>query len=1423
MTKQLMANKRKALRAVPGKRLSKLTSHLKSQVAKNAKDQARIKALMQASDTDLASALVVLTRNELKEICEALGLPSTARKKADLADVIVGSWAGAEPSGTPSEAKPAEASAAEPSAAASSAKPAETKSAAPGKGEKDAGASQAAKAKTPAAKPQPDADERAQQLERAQEREQEREIREPGWAHIEASSLASLDRPDFTRLCHELLAIETHERHATSTLLERAPAGSSHVGDLRCMVTERPWMPAADYALRWAVAPLVGDIPGVTVFRVKSGASWHQDAIAEIDENDWALKVLQAGGRMVVLTNASRRRRDEKTPVERKLAEAYAALMLDRDPDIEDLEERITIIPAEDLALLIRSRRPLELSLESRDLLGVTRIPNLIDFQTWAWAHLPDGGVPLLAPPPFEWDARRCEVRDQLVRMLNAPSEDPFSHVAWLDGPYGVGKTRLLLETLRSHPELRLRTLIAPNLDAAIAALSAHRLFEQYPTALLIIDECPARGLIQLIPWLERYNHRGIGGLIAMTVSNPGDDPHVPAVFHRCRLNLHALEQGAHRRLLAREMGAADDSLEVSQVVELTEGAPWLAALVAREVAAGAPLPETPTEAVELAIASHDEADREAQLDLRIRVLLLMMLIGDLDWNTLTRADRRSLCRAVGVANFQDVEDGRRVCLERGLLRKHMGPHPERVTPVIVAREVAKKMLQPSISGPAPQAGPLGEHARKLLPALYRRLEPLGLDRLVAVQLAAPIARALEFDAPGVAVVGESGVGRAELVFATRYQMPQRIARVLGRRIEDTPLEILEERVDIRSALVEAMECLAGRKWSFERAENALFRLALAENQSVSNNATNTWANLFAVEGNQTYRSFAVRLSLLQKRVSSGDTKSRLVALEGVRAALSVDRFITPGDALDGTYPQVTQQEALPSRTAAWKLLLQQMGGSEQAIAKRAGEIAVECLSGTIPTKLDKEIAMELGDVGPLLPESTQRHLRHGVICLQNDLRRRRKRPAEEWNQLLKILEPRTYKRLLYDRVGTWPSDGHDQEEQDCALARKGLEGDNPVLDELPWIVTEEAVRRLSFALALGLEDVERVVLDKLVDLVRAGSGADVLASYLLGWHNSDGEKEVAKVLRALRIDSALSDAVALTIWHLGATDKNVALLLELLDRGTLPNQTMWVFTTGSWAKGLSQKSLTRLSKIFLDRGTREDSELAYTLIVQALGDDAASKKKWRTMLETALRSATDATEPLGTYWQRTALLLVGADVDIAELVLGVAMEPDQTTDNHAAWSVFGALSQRNPKHAWKILVDMCDQADAGTARRVAHTLGYRDLVGCFDTAMVMDWVGDDSRRANWITRMLHMHQTDAMPALARELIARFGESSECALRLQKAASRPPHNVATDLADFHGMQIARARQWSEDEVPAVKTWALSLIDVLEKHLQNRPS
>lgn len=1403
MTKKLLANKRKALQAIPPKRLHTLIQHL-GPASESQPEQDPVDRLAELSGNDFGVALKQLTRAELAEMLSALGVATNARtKKAALVESVVSAVVNGE-------ARPASV-------------PAKAVAREPDSDTEDSGAGARRSARKPK---QIDADEdsRLRQEEQWRARDQERAIREPGWSHIDAETLAELDNPDFAQLCHELLVIERDERHAPSTRIERAPEGGLAGTDLRCTVSDRPLTSAEQYARRWAVAPLIDDVPGVTLFRCKTGASWRtevkRDAKAAGDE---ARQVLQAGGRLVIFCNESRKRQREKTPIERQLATAYARALKERKVDIADLEQRIDVVPADELALYLRCRRPVELTLESRDQLGVPRVPKLIEFETWASAHMPEHRALGLSPPPFQWDAARERVRDQLLRMLATPSEDPYSHVAWLDGPSGVGKTRLLLEILRHHEALRRRTLVAPSTDAAIAVLSAHRLFEQYPTALIIVEEGTSDGLAQLVPWLDRYNQRGIGGLIALTsmaeAGGQTSDSRIPMVFQRCRMDIGPLDAGAFRALIARELGAAPDSRDVGQVAEVTEGAPWLATLVAREVAAGAPLPGTATEAVELAIAGHHEPDREANLDLRVRVLLLMMLVGDVDWATLNSDDRESLCRAVGVGHFDDVEKGLLACKERGLLHVHLGPMPDRVTPAMVAREVAKKMLQPTVEGPAPQATPLGEHARRLLPDLYHRLEPLGLDRLIAVQLAAPIARALEVDAPGVSVIGPSAVGRAELVFATRYQLPQRITRVLGKRILDTSIEELRERVDIRSALVESMECLAARRWSFERAEDALFRLAQAENQALTNNATNTWANLFTLEHNQTYRAFLVRLSLLQRRMSEGTAEQRMLALEGLRAALEVGRTPLPVEPLDGPYPDASPAEIYTSRLVAWKLLIQLMTDHDPAFADRAGEIAVECLPHAVAANMGSEVAARLSDVAPLLAEPIQRGLQEAVRALQAAREAQGKHVSGQWDSLLEVLMPRNFMRSLRERVGAYTaSSDAEAMDADRELARHGLsDPGRPLLPQLEWLVSDQAVRRLAFAEAVGIEDLGRIALDPLIDQVRQGRGADVLAAYLFGWQRANRGSEVAQVIRAIRLDSDMSNAVAMTIRRLGPSEENLGVLLELVDRGTVDDHLLHAFASREWLAPVPVAVLGQLVDALVAREAPATSELACALMLLRLGP-AATQKKWRQRLHRALRGATRPGAELGVYWRDAALLLIDGDVDITELVLDAALSVNRPLASRMVWSVFHACARKNAKNAWSALVSLCLRADASTARRVARAIRDHGVAACFPHKLVTAWVGDDEGRAAWAARLIPMYESDELPVLAHKLLVRFGPASVCAQRLESGATQPPKSTA-DVADFHAVQIARARRWSQDSAAEVRVWAQALILRLEGHLQ----
>ena len=123
--------------------------------------------------------------------------------------------------------------------------------------------------------------------------------------------------------------------------------------------------------------------------------------------------------------------------------------------------------------------------------------------------------------------------------------------------------------------------------------------------------------------------------------------------------------------VIRQQLGPSAEPEIIERLAELSDGYPWFAALVAQEIAQGASPPTTVADAADLALASpkdkkdgwHDAVIANA------RALFAVMLTEDVDWSELSVIDRQALHEAVDAPSWSALDDARRACERRGLLR----------------------------------------------------------------------------------------------------------------------------------------------------------------------------------------------------------------------------------------------------------------------------------------------------------------------------------------------------------------------------------------------------------------------------------------------------------------------------------------------------------------------------------------------------------------------------------------------------------------------------------------------------------------------------------------------------------------------------------------------------------------------------------
>ncbi|MFO0739631.1 MAG: hypothetical protein U0270_27280 [Labilithrix sp.] len=1268
-----------------------------------------------------------------------------------------------------------------------------------------------------------------------------------GYERLQAKKLAEIREDEAELFARELVIHELTSRHVLGWTLEGPPPPNVGGTDLRVRLAHAPRVTRAAYAGLHRCEPLTFDEVGVdVVFSVKSGETGKQHALEEAKKGaPWAAEALANGGRLVIVLmipkdDAPKRPpKDPKTPAKgmkkkvaaaptvstptaketftQKLCALYRTRVRTGDPQSADPAGRIHIVDCNDLLTYLQGVRP-ALSRRSLEALGIAPIPGLLDLDGWDADHRRDR-----APTPaYVWDDERTTNATQIVNALKETTAAP--RALWLLSPPGVGKTRLVLEALRrDDPDAALRARVRAATDPAIAerAMTDHELFDRYADAVLIVDDCREDDVFRLERIFHQQARDPAARLMLITPMAPaGRTAQAPPTLDA--LELGPLGNDAVRALIAREAGLTLDDARVVEIARQTGGYPWFAVLVMQTIR---PLDDPPhvrslAQAVDFALAPVSP-DHPAVVARHGAALMAVMLVSE-DIEGLSPTEKQSVLALFDdvFADWASLYAAIRACKQRGLVRTGEGGIIRYVTPAILELEIARRFM-----GPDPGGGPQGrigpDHPlRPRLDRLLERLRTLGFETEQLATLATPILAKLSREPAGI--VAFDRITRAELEFASESS-PAAVAREMRRHIEATALEDLKLDTDRRRSIMFALGAVASRRGTFDDAEAALFRLASAENESYANNATRTWAGLFDLELNQTYEPPERRLQLLEARLDQGDATARSLVLVAIERILSRHGFKLAAEPRDAAFPRPTIGDVHLSRERAWSLLGRILAGSDPLLKHEGAALAARELRSAVRSGVLVAAVAAVATSLDGLSDVGLRELRTAVETVQAHERpwiEKGRETREAWERLVTALEPKTYGERLRQQLGSWsrvvsPS---DEEVHDRELAREALERPDDLRRELSWLESSDALRGVHFLVVLGDEDRDAFFLSDLV--ARAASAPGLVSGYLAGHEKAGRSSLVQATLQDLRGDRALAGAVADAIWRLPASAERVAWLCEDLRAGRFDDRVIAGFASGHFIHSLDGQELIAFVEALLETSLPAGAIVAVRAVALRLEKAAPSPPAdcdvLLRLLERALIAAVAGELPEGHHgyiWNEgaKALLKARASGEVVERLLSMIVHASDVLPRPEVVEVLHIAVGHSPLLVWERLRPRLESSAA--ARTLAAAAREAGLVENLPGETLLAWAGHDEERGVTLARMVDMHDGASSAALARELVARFGDQSHPAGVLASDLHTTPRAFES-LARFANETLKRMASWEDDPRPNVRRFTERLLQEL---------
>jgi hypothetical protein len=726
---------------------------------------------------------------------------------------------------------------------------------------------------------------------------------------IEPASISRMGAADFGSFVGRLLATEVAAHGMAGVTLETTYL--ENVGD-----------GGVDAGLRHAFK--TSWIPaGDSAWQFKAGDLGPAKCREELKGATRALEVLQAGGHYRLVLGA--------TLTSKKIAARRTELVsVATSSGILDADKRIDVISADGLARWIETYPALAVSPLLR---GIGR--RVLTHEEWVDSH----------PHDTTWVT--SPKRDVQVESLRASVASPTATTSRLEGVSGLGKSRLALESL-TDPMFSALVVYAPAADQFQIDLLI-QLRSQGRVAIVVIDEC------------DRKQHEVYASVLSssstlkvVTIGEPGDRSTRSPI-----LGLLSFEdEQMHGLLRANRPGLSPEAERV--VVQVAAGNIDYALKLA-DVAAEGQADSAGT------LISEDDLRAffskqlpDGQLFLASCALALFSRFG------FEGEPGKELNLIAENLGFSRIELRTAAAgLERsGLLSKQgrfrsVGPHP---VGVYLAARGWEEFGEQVVSHLLPNVD------ADLTERLFRRAIDIGRLDVNSPAMSAVLAE----DGPLASLEFMADKNNPQLLTHFAVLAPDAVAARLAETIHAATEEELAHFTDLRRDLVWTLGKLAWNSTTFLLSADCLLALAVAENETYSNNATGTWVELFGSQLPGTSADPAVRSEYLRQKSLSADPRVRELVIRAASRVLEPHESIMASSELQGgvvVEPRgrpTTWDEYFAYQNSAIDVLAELSSDSVATVREQAANGLVSSIHGLLEEDSSREyLSRVTADLSP--------------------------------------------------------------------------------------------------------------------------------------------------------------------------------------------------------------------------------------------------------------------------------------------------------------------------------------------------------------------------------------------------------------------------------------------------------------------------
>jgi len=998
---------------------------------------------------------------------------------------------------------------------------------------------------------------------------------------------------------------------------------------------------------------------------------------------------------------------------------------------------------------------------------------------------------------------------EKVAALLNEETQDTVFRI---EGPAGVGKTRMALEAI-TQAMVEDRTVYEPDAsDPGLQTLLANIKAVPGLHAIIVVDECDRDRQELLGAYAKLAGNRlrliFVGSVDVLTDSRVG----TANAFVVGKLPEDKVKEALSAAIRDAPQEVIDES------ARLAGGYVKLAFFVVRTLQRNrdfspAELRKTPD------IRSFLKRFMDPST---LRALRALSLFGRLGWQDELRAEARAVCSYLELpfVQFQEgVKDLRDqgVVLPRG---RYVYVSPELLAIAAAADQwetSGAELIEILASLPSPSC------RRELL----RRLATMGSEHQM---VKGAVEKLLSSQGAFKGLAGLEDTFMSEAFRILSSASPGAAVNRLDGIIESASFQDLIDFKVGRRNVIFAIESLLRWPEASLQAARSLRALALAENETWGNNATGIFAGYFHINLSRSPIPLSERLPLVDQLLEFGDKRSRRLACKALAATLAHSETRTGGNIDQDSgraYPPEwrprTWGDVWDSLNAAVERLNRIAGGDDEV-----GDEARAVLMQSVYTLASRGIPDKAIQVLDGLVPRNDKERRQIIEACSRIGQVDEGRISEEQKERLDAIASRAYEISYFGRLRRWvgqrPHTDYDLkgdkgfQRADAITRQLAEEGYKLGISdtELAWLASGEAAQNVwTFGKRLGQVDAELQFFPKMVTVSAADHDSVLLPSYLEGVAQSKTQEAREDLVDGL--EQTYPWLAFACSWRADPTERGLQRTLRLVEAGLIPPESLSFLSYGQWPDYLPLEEFARIVRLMLMGDRAKVLEATMSMLRQRLHAHPESLDRLEPLVWELLEARTPQAGPMIEWeWGGLAKLVAARDPGRMVRVIMKLSDSEAFVSLHddATMEAFRLATAADSAASWNLIGNAMLQGDkVGTRLIVALSQWYGELI---PSDVLISWAKAHEPRGPWIVaRILKVYESP-LPERARALVLAFPESE--GVRNTLLANLESGSWVGPFSGRIESELKIVEGWARDPHPTIRSWAKQLVIYLKNRL-----